>query len=183
MSLLCEGPDDRKETTKTNVPLHACRRSTIPSRFNLLRQPAQRALIVTWPERWRKNFFCFFVAGITLNSPLLPFTVTTANAPRLKRSSFGSSHRELPQIFALVRVVPRRLAPPAQLVVEPHQQVPDGLGAGDDVEGRGQRPALVEVAHPQLGACKLPLDVGVVLQREKQVVGFQRFGKKNGSVR
>lgn len=82
-------------------------------------------------------------------------------------SSFGSSHRELSQIFALVRVVPRRLAPPAQLVVDPHQQVPDRLGAGDDIERRGQRPALVKVAHPQLGARELPLDVGVVLWREK----------------
>lgn len=79
-------------------------------------------------------------------------------------SSFGSSHRELAQILALVRVVPRRLAPPAQLVVEPHQQVPDGFGAGDNVEGGGQCPALVKVAHPQLGACELPLDVGVVLR-------------------
>lgn len=91
----------------------------------------------------------------------------TANAPRLKMSSFESSHRELSQIFTLVRVVPRRLTPPAQLVVEPHQQVPDGLGAGDDVEGGRQRPALIKVAHPQLGARKFPLDVGVVLRREK----------------
>lgn len=128
-----------------------------------------------------EELFDFFVAGITLNSPLLPFTVVTANAPRLKRSSFGSSHRELPQIFALVRVVPRRLAPPAQLVVEPHQQVPDGLGAGDDVEGRGQRPALVKVAHPQLGARELPLDVGVVLWRKKTLVGFQWFGNNRSA--
>lgn len=81
-----------------------------------------------------------------------------------RASSFGSSHREFSEIFAFVRVVPRRLAPPAQLVVEPHQQVPDGLGAGDDVERGRQRPALVEVAHPQLGASELPLDVGVVLR-------------------
>lgn len=105
----------------------------------------------------------------------------TAVAPVLKMSSFGNSHRELSQVFALVRVVPRRLAPPAQLVVEPHQQVPDGLGAGDDVEGGGQRPALVKVAHPQFGARKLPLDVGVVLWREKHKAGLldrTRFGKR-----
>lgn len=79
-------------------------------------------------------------------------------------SSFAGSHRELSQIFALVRVVPRRLAPPAQLVVEPHQQVPDGLGAGNDVEGGRQRPTLIKVAHPQLGARELPLNVSVVLR-------------------
>lgn len=93
-------------------------------------------------------------------------------------SSFGSSHREFSEIFAFVRVVPRRLAPPAQLVVEPHQQVPDGLGAGDDVERGRQRPALVEVAHPQLGAGELPLDVGVVLRGREdgldRVHGFWR---------
>lgn len=90
------------------------------------------------------------------------------------------AHREFSEVFAFVRVVPRRLAPPAQLVVEPHQQVPDGLGAGDDVERGRQRPTLVEVAHPQLGASELPLDVGVVLRglgwvAEDGFVGFRRF--------
>lgn len=82
-----------------------------------------------------------------------------------------------------MRVVPRRLSPPAQLVVEPHQQVPDGLGAGDDVERGRQRPALVEVAHPQLGASELPLDVGVVLrwwrgEREDGLDGFPGFWRQ-----
>lgn len=67
-----------------------------------------------------------------------------------------------------MRVVPGRLASPAELVVEPHEQVPDGLGAGDDVERRRQRPALVEVTHPQLGAGELPLDVGVILDDGKE---------------
>ena len=66
-----------------------------------------------------------------------------------------------------MRVLPGRLASPAQLVVEPHEQVPDGLGARDDVERRRQRAALVKVTHPQLGAGELPLDVGVVLQDKK----------------
>lgn len=78
------------------------------------------------------------------------------------------AHRELSEVFTFVRVLPGRLASPAQFVVEPHEQVPDGLGAGDDVERRRQRAALVEVAHPQLGAGELPLDVGVVLQDEKK---------------
>lgn len=81
---------------------------------------------------------------------------------------FVSSHRELSQVFTLVPVLDGRLAPLAQLVVEPHEQVPDGLGARDDVERRRQRPALVEIAHPQLGAGELPLDVGVVLEHEKK---------------
>lgn len=74
------------------------------------------------------------------------------------------TYRELSEVFTFVRVFPGRLASRAQLVVEPHEQVPDGLGAGDDVERRRQRPALVKVTHPQLGAGKLPLDVGVVLE-------------------
>lgn len=76
----------------------------------------------------------------------------------------SSAYREFSKVLALVRVVPGRLASPAKLVVEPHEQVPDGLGAGDDVEWRWQRAALVKVTHPQLGAGKLPLDVGVVLE-------------------
>lgn len=50
-----------------------------------------------------------------------------------------------------------------QPTVQPYAQVPHGLGAGDDVEGWGQRAPLVEVAHPQLGPGELPLDVSVVL--------------------
>lgn len=52
--------------------------------------------------------------------------------------------------------------------MEPHEQVQDGLGAGDDVERRRQRSALVKVTHPQLGAGKLPLNVSVVLQDEEE---------------
>lgn len=80
----------------------------------------------------------------------------------------NSSYREFSEVLTLVHVVPRRLASPAQLVVEPHEQVPDGLGAGDDVERRRQSAALVKVTHPQLGAGKLPLDVGVVLRDTKR---------------
>lgn len=78
------------------------------------------------------------------------------------------SYRELSEVFTFVRVLPGRLASPAQLVVEPHEQVPDGLGTRDDVERRRQRAALVKVTHPQLGAGELPLDVGVVLQDRKK---------------
>ena len=42
-------------------------------------------------------------------------------------------------------------------------QVVEGLGADDEVEGRGQGGPLVKVTHPQLGAGELPLHVGVVL--------------------
>lgn len=81
---------------------------------------------------------------------------------------FPVSYRELAEVFTLVWVLPGRRASPAQPAVDPHEQVPDGLGAGDDVERRRQRAALVEVAHPQLGAGELPLDVGVVLQGESK---------------
>lgn len=44
----------------------------------------------------------------------------------------------------------------------PHE-VEDGLGADDEIEGRGQGGARIEVAHPELGASELPLLVSVVL--------------------
>lgn len=83
-------------------------------------------------------------------------------------SRSAATYRELPEVFTFVCLLPGWLASPAQLVVEPHEEVPEGLGAWDDVEWRGQRAALVKVTHPQLGACKLPLDVSVVLQDEKE---------------
>lgn len=84
----------------------------------------------------------------------------------------ASTYRELPQVFTFVRLLPGRLPCPAQLVVEPHEQVPEGLGAWNDVERRRQRAALVKVTHPQLGACKLPLNVSMVLQQEKEAPEF-----------
>lgn len=74
---------------------------------------------------------------------------------------------ELSEIFTFVCVLPRRLATSAQFIVEPPEQVPEGLGTGDDVEGRGQCAALVKVTHPEFGACKLPLDVCMVLDDGK----------------
>lgn len=94
---------------------------------------------------------------------------TTANNmfQMISGVSCFSSHRELSKVFTFARVLPRRLASPAQLIVEPHEQVPDGLGAGDDVERRRQCASLVEVTHPQLGAGELPLNVGMVLRDRK----------------
>lgn len=43
-------------------------------------------------------------------------------------------------------------------------QVVEGLGAGNQVEGCGQRSSLVEVGEPQFGPGELPLHVGVLLQ-------------------
>lgn len=61
------------------------------------------------------------------------------------------------------------------------QKVEDGLGTDDEVERRGQRGPVVEVAHPQLGSCELPLTVGVVLepaeihrQQRRMVTGTTR---------
>lgn len=53
----------------------------------------------------------------------------------------------------------------AQVCPYPLDQVPQGLGAGDDVEGRGQGAAFLKVAHPELRPRELPLDVRVVLRR------------------
>lgn len=72
-------------------------------------------------------------------------------------------YRELSEVFTFMRVVPRRLASPAQLIVEPHEQVPDGFGARNDVERRWKCPALVKVTHPEFGTSKLPLNVSMIL--------------------
>lgn len=58
--------------------------------------------------------------------------------------------------------------------MEPHQQVPEGLWAGDDVERRRQRAALIKVTHPQLGAGKLPLNVSMVLEDKKSSLNSGR---------
>ena len=42
-------------------------------------------------------------------------------------------------------------------------EVVDRLGAEDEVEGRRQGGALVKVTQPQLGPCKLPLSVCMIL--------------------
>lgn len=63
----------------------------------------------------------------------------------------------MPLLF-IVRVIPW-----AQLVVDPLAEVPDRLGAGDNVERRGQSGAFIKVTHPELGARKLPLDIRMVL--------------------
>lgn len=69
-------------------------------------------------------------------------------------------------------VLPGWLASSAQFVVKPPKQVPEGLGTGDDVERRRECAALVKVAHPQFGAGKLPLDVCVVLEDDKETAFF-----------
>lgn len=66
-------------------------------------------------------------------------------------------------------VIPGRLASSAQFVVEPPEQVPEGLGTRDDVEWRRECATLVKITHPQFGAGKLPLDVGMVLEDAKAV--------------
>ena len=48
--------------------------------------------------------------------------------------------------------------------VHPPADVVEGLGRGDDVEGRGHRAALLEVGDPELGARELPLRVGLLLE-------------------
>ena len=80
------------------------------------------------------------------------------------------TYRELPQVATLVRVPVGGVSAGPEAVVQPGEQVPHRLGAGDDVEGRGQRAPLVKVAHPQLGAGKLPLNVRMVLHPQGEHV-------------
>ena len=56
----------------------------------------------------------------------------------------------------------------AHLVKCPLDQVEETLGSGEDVEGRGDRAALLKVGDPQLGAGKLPLNVGLLLMNERE---------------
>ena len=72
------------------------------------------------------------------------------------------SYRELSEV-ARLRVVVGGGPPPPEPSLQPDTQVPQGLGAGDEVAGGGQRAPFVKVAHPQLGAGKLPLYVCMVL--------------------
>lgn len=51
----------------------------------------------------------------------------------------------------------------AELSLEPAQDVVEGFGAGDEVEGGGERAAVVEVADPQLRASELPLFIRLTL--------------------
>lgn len=51
----------------------------------------------------------------------------------------------------------------AQLVVDPLAEVPDRLGAGDNVKRRGQSGSFIKVTHPELRPCEFPLNVRVVL--------------------
>jgi len=57
-----------------------------------------------------------------------------------------------------------------QTGLDVEDQVVEGLWAGNHVEGGGQRAALVKVGDPQLGSGKLPLYVGVLLQRRRRRV-------------
>lgn len=59
------------------------------------------------------------------------------------------------------------LAETYQAGLDAEDQVVEGLGAGNQVEGGGQSAALVKVREPQLGSRKLPLHVGVLLWRQR----------------
>lgn len=58
------------------------------------------------------------------------------------------------------------LAEAYQAGLNAEDKVVEGLWAGNQVEGGGQGAALVKVGEPQLGSGKLPLDVGILLQRQ-----------------
>ena len=80
------------------------------------------------------------------------------------------TYRELPQVATLVGLSVGVVAAGPEPLVQPGEKVPHRLGAGDDVEGGGQRAPLIKVAHPQLGAGELPLNVGVVLHPQGEHV-------------
>lgn len=53
---------------------------------------------------------------------------------------------------------------------EPGQDVVEGLGTGNDVEGGGEGATLVKVADPQLGAGKLPLLICLALKAWQNMI-------------
>lgn len=58
----------------------------------------------------------------------------------------------------------------AEQLEEGQRRSQDALGAGDEVEGNGQRAAVLKVGEPEFGASKLPLHVRIILQeREREV--------------
>lgn len=68
------------------------------------------------------------------------------------------------------------LAEAYQAGLDAEDQVVEGLRAGNQVEGGGQSPALVEVGEPQLGSGKLPLHISIFLQKH---TGGDRGGAWN----
>ena len=54
-----------------------------------------------------------------------------------------------------------------QAGLDAKDHVVERLWAGDQVEGSGQRSALVKVGDPQLCSGKLPLHVGILLQIQR----------------
>ena len=52
-----------------------------------------------------------------------------------------------------------------------------GFWTGDQVEGHGERPALLKVGEPEFGTSKLPLNISIILKRRgKQGVGHRADG-------
>lgn len=51
----------------------------------------------------------------------------------------------------------------AQVRPYPFDQVPEGLGARDDIEGSGQSASFFEITHPKLCACEFPFYICMVL--------------------
>lgn len=56
------------------------------------------------------------------------------------------------------------------------------LDRGQHIEGRWQGGTVLEVAHPELGACKLPLRVRVLLQEAEAEAGAKSAKPKSKSL-
>lgn len=59
------------------------------------------------------------------------------------------------------------LAEAYQAGLDAENQVVEGLWTGNQVEGGRQGATLIKVGEPQLGSGKLPLHVGILLQRSE----------------
>lgn len=61
-------------------------------------------------------------------------------------------------------------------------QVIEGLWAGNQVEGGGESSTLVEVGEPQLGSCKFPLHISILLRKQDQKISSKYYQTEDRSV-
>lgn len=80
------------------------------------------------------------------------------------------AYRELFEVVVFVLLLRSRLFFTTKMAVQPYTQVPHRLGTGNNIEWRRKCPSLIKVAHPQLGAGKLPLNISVILNEERVLV-------------
>lgn len=65
-------------------------------------------------------------------------------------------------------------ADPYQTGFDAEDQVIERLWAGNQVEGGREGPTLIEVGQPQLGSCKFPLHVSILLWKQTKIFHLKK---------